>query len=1555
MKVESAKRNEREYDWHKRTNSNAKELSENMNWLNRLDELATRMLPEEDRNHQQEGDIMTIDPLLDMDVGISYNASNDEENDDDESYQDDLDTTQHPVDATNDVTDDANKEFDEFVAGSSSLVDRAETGSIIEPIALECSILDDSNSASQLSEQPTGDVTTEKRPQLDEGKTTFTPTQARNVDLAGDELDNFSSASLSSSYTNPPRDVMQANQCDEAERVVRTHDIVPPPSGIRKLNQRDEGQRVVRIREVASAPDETERTKIAEVQQGTHSEDVVHPPRAAQEIKKMQDVSLELHTTPKRKPFHPLFMTPEARIQGTATPSFKTPSSEATKDEMSFESDEISYSPLPPTNIDVTSENNRDTTEFEVNQPIQDWNSTPVPFESTMNCLGVVHVRALAAQRLPCPVGSTVQLAVSLAPWKGKVKGETTVSFGGDDVKNSGVCVKWDALNEGSGCSMVHSWNSEDTPIPVIKMDLLFKPIKMLEFKMCALELSCQPLMTQPGLWKKQWCQATPSPSLQQKGSTACPLVLIEAAFFPAGSQEEEEDLDHYDENALEDSTTGEQSTRFDDGSTAIGSYLLKSRNKPHLLKLQSFWMPAQCSVCDRSLVGRKMAFRCEACNIDCCGDCQLQIDLQIPCGSNVAENAIKRSIQHKLSLKHVLTTLAPVDEDYEHKLSQKVQEIKSDSSSSAAVHVDDKSLVPEKQGIGIFSVQVYSACVFDISLPMETEPMTVFDHASLKQGDYYVRITCKTDQSSRRTKTIQNTGKPNFDAPKMDFSIPHYGMEYRIDVIDAYSNKAVGTTLLTTQSILQLQRDRHVKQRGISAFLPGSRFTDDYAKPMTLNLELRTGFKDGFGSDYFAPNKKPNSGRNSLKPGSISGWIALDVCVVEDIDRLYGPSPIQCPPRPPSNLDMELLQLHIARISTIIADIKRVSTWYIYMVSWKNPILTFVSLLVFLHLCLTFDVEYIGSLPILLLLVGMVCLAFLRKTGHLKDRFVQRERDKRMNLELESFVDRSLHRPLGAIQISIRKGRHLKSRELGLPGSVGCHVLWHPLRYCQNDEKSKELSSTDKVLKAHHDIGDTNYLFTTNPDWETMKESEDLTRLQQLVPIQRAENETFLEHADTERLEFPVLQPIRRHAIKQDETDDVRNNAFASVAQWSDTVGAIVVQVKFADVINMLPGFENILGEVVIPVSKLIRKGEYEGWFQVVEVGATHYVRCAEDSASEAPRIYIQLRWRQPTHAEEIPDTEREASIVVAEEMMRAAAKNSRNKLDIIGSSIGALNTVRGIGGTVQTIQNTLGSVVDVLETIRNLFNFTDPQISCFVFFALFALWAFLAIIPTRAIVFACGMLQYVATLSTHLTGLKSAQSNKEKIQTTDLTAQKNKQTSPSVVSWVLNALSSVPTDEDLRKVYFWESSRIGERESSKRATEKRVFRLEQLWNAKWFSLVQLKVANERRTSVSGREWHWESRFVVVHGRRLLIWGSDKDFDEGAPPVDRVFLGGHAGLAGLSPLEIRELTSAEIPRVANIFGRGASGQLKLMVLVPDQSIKEALEDVVVSASLKDD
>ena len=443
----------------------------------------------------------------------------------------------------------------------------------------------------------------------------------------------------------------------------------------------------------------------------------------------------------------------------------------------------------------VVGEDDDNFSEFNVSLPLPPWNSD-IPLDPWLNCYGVVHVRLVCAQRLPCPVGSSVQGILALPPWKGRVRTERTVAFLGPEL--SGVCVRWDQLEDGGYCSMVNSWNSLDNPTPTISIDLVFHPLQMLEYAMCSVSLSCAPLMNEPGEWKKQWCQTTISQKTNDsegflKADERVPLILLEAMFVPAATIEdlpEASNENNHQEDDGEASSIGPPPStdaslsptvpnRYRGGSVATGaSYLLSPRTKSHLLRVQSLWVPAACAVCNTVLVGWKSAYRCEACNIDCCKDCQLQVDLQVPCGSSIAKDAVAASFHNKLTVHNIMNAIAPWDAS-----TQKVYSLPESRNSPKVLNlgsVEVNGIVANgasenDQGIGILRVHIARACVFENNLNPESNQDEVFkerNDRATRRGDYYVRLTSSGNEQSRRTRTIQNSGKPQFDSEELVFNV---------------------------------------------------------------------------------------------------------------------------------------------------------------------------------------------------------------------------------------------------------------------------------------------------------------------------------------------------------------------------------------------------------------------------------------------------------------------------------------------------------------------------------------------------------------------------------------------------------------------------------------------------------------------------------------------------------------------------------------------------------------------------------------------------------------
>jgi hypothetical protein len=164
--------------------------------------------------------------------------------------------------------------------------------------------------------------------------------------------------------------------------------------------------------------------------------------------------------------------------------------------------------------------------------------------------------------------------------------------------------------------------------------------------------------------------------------------------------------------------------------------------------------------------------------------------------------------------------------------------------------------------------------------------------------------------------------------------------------------------------------------------------------------------------------------------------------------------------------------------------------------------------------------------------------------------------------------------------------------------------------------------------------------------------------------------------------------------------------------------------------------------------------------------------------------------------------------------------------------------------------------------------------------------------------------------------------------------------------MTWIMNAIRGLPTDEDLRKTYFWESRRRGALEKNIHAEEKRKSRLRRLWRAQWYSSAQILRPNEE-----GQDLHWEIVFCMIQGHRFLWWRSPEDFDNGEAPLGRIFLAGHAGLATPSPLDMRSIRKDELLRTVCIFGRGEDKQERVTILTPTVDVKNTLEDAIVSAT----
>jgi hypothetical protein len=277
-----------------------------------------------------------------------------------------------------------------------------------------------------------------------------------------------------------------------------------------------------------------------------------------------------------------------------------------------------------------------------------------------------------------------------------------------------------------------------------------------------------------------------------------CPLILVEACFQPKTEDTEQvsmsEDSDTLGpiprdlviksspEKRLRHLPDSVYSSIEDDNASKTSSLTSvvgrHHSSKSHLLRVRSFWTPAWCAVCSKVITSGWLqgSFECEACHIFCCKDCQLQVDVSIPCGSELSRIAVKKAQQYQVSIGQVMTTLAP----YSNK--ELSGEPKPDDINGKLARPTSSSII-KIEGIGVLSIRVLNACLFEKAYPPDAEPTEIFkiDSNNLRHGDHYVRISWLGSKDSKRTKTVLQTAKPVFDADEMQFDVAHYGMEYKV------------------------------------------------------------------------------------------------------------------------------------------------------------------------------------------------------------------------------------------------------------------------------------------------------------------------------------------------------------------------------------------------------------------------------------------------------------------------------------------------------------------------------------------------------------------------------------------------------------------------------------------------------------------------------------------------------------------------------------------------------------------------------------------------------
>ena len=1145
------------------------------------------------------------------------------------------------------------------------------------------------------------------------------------------------------------------------------------------------------------------------------------------------------------------------------------------------------------------------------------------------NQFGAVHVRLVNARQLACPIGSSVQAVISLLPWRGKVRTPSVRSFGGV-TKEAGVCVQWEDDDMVEPISLMHPFSGEESPIPTIRIELVFRPLGMFAVTLCSFEIHCLELFLEPMVPRRGWfsCEHTSNPEFET-------LLQLEAMFEVVSSDGNVATVGDNDSIVSEPKVSSgfpsKHHSELDERSASLDtvSFSLTSRRsdlkaiatKRHLLGRKKFFTPASCAICGGNLmttIGKSKAYRCRECKLDCCEDCTLVVDVRLPCGSDEAKDVVSRSIQSLLSPSNILQKVAPLEDNTQSKTKKEL------SSGSVA----DKTAFTEgnphrNTDVGLLHLRLLGGLVFSEGILFGHEPAEELERRALhlRRGQYYINIRTSQNKASARTPTIQSEGRPSFASfGEMTIPCSDFGTEFCFELVDASAGSVIGVAILTAQSFLQKQREFTLQQNWMDFF---PRRPKRFSRMLDWSLEFREGVSE---NDYFL---SPFSVQTPDKGvGKVRATVQMEAALVENTTELYSiDRAISCPSRKEDDFNLALIQVHIARISNLVSQGRIAVDMYLFIIGWKNPVLTGFSFVTVIAFWVYLDPRYFLHVPFFFLLLVLLGQRIRRVFWTPKDAFLLSELRTIKRADKVS-VDYSIHRPFGLLEISVLRGRNMRSPELGLPGNVGCKISWDSSRFEKRGTKGT------KVSLESFEIASTQFLPGMNPDWKLLNETPVVKRLKRLVPRGDSYFEESRDQSDgwKEVVELPLLQPLR--TIGSD---------YHALDPWILSRGALSIKVLFQDIISLMPGSEYELGEILVPFSTIIEKGSISQWYTLSSVDTDK----SKDSDSQRAELYVETRWRPPESLGlgSLPqECVREVSVAMQEELVRESIlKEAEKRSNLFGNSFSA---VRDLGSNLKMIQNTLGEVLDYIEAGKNLLSFTDPQKSAFLLAVAFLCWIVLVILPSKLIVLIVILAQYAVTFLNRY----SVQRVSRKVDKTTLHQKDIKLESPgpSLGAVLGNFWKSLPTDEDLRRSFLWETRHQVVKAQSLNADQKRNNRMKKLWRAQWYSNVQLLQAADD----SHEEYVLRPVFAVIVGHRFMWWNSARDFDQGDQPLGRLFLSGHAGIATPSPLEMKLFDADEVPRIVCLIGRGGQEQTRVTMLAPDLPSKNDFE-LAVTESLE--
>uniref|UniRef100_A0A7S3H4W7 Uncharacterized protein n=1 Tax=Spumella elongata TaxID=89044 RepID=A0A7S3H4W7_9STRA len=234
-----------------------------------------------------------------------------------------------------------------------------------------------------------------------------------------------------------------------------------------------------------------------------------------------------------------------------------------------------------------------------------------------------------------------------------------------------------------------------------------------------------------------------------------------------------------------------------------------------------------------------------------------------------------------------------------------------------------------------------------------------------------------------------------------------------------------------------------------------------------------------------------------------------------------------------------------------------------------------------------------------------------------------------------------------------------------------------------------------------------------------------------------------------------------------------------------------------------------------------------------------------------------------------------------------------------------------------VKYVQNMMSGLLDQIESLKNLLNWTSPSKTFPLYVALVAVWLVTILVPGRLIVLAIGLYEFFFVFMPIPEGRNT-------------------------MIRFGNLVQSIPNDDDLAQIYGTEKRAYAASKQAEWKHTEKSRKLQLVLDSPWHGLVSIKGSSSSSGHLAGSGEEWVEVFLLLQGRRLVWWVSEEALDQGKMAAGQLLLCGHSGLAQVSPMDIRKFGGDS--RLIAVFGQDYVGRpQKLSILLQDSDSKQSL------------